>query len=120
MAKTLVGTVKSNKTDKTIVVIVRTRKSHPLYRKQYTASKNFMAHDEKNEAGVGDLVSITETRPISALKHFRLERIIERAPIRHTEAEPVIAAPAAEAPAEKAEAKPAKAKAPAKTAEAKE
>lgn len=92
MAKTLTGVVKSSKTDKTIVVIVRTAKNHPLYRKQYTASKNFMAHDEKNEASVGDTVAIVETRPISALKHFRLERIIEKAPVRHTETtEPVVA-----------------------------
>ena len=56
MAKTIIGTVSSNKTDKTIVVTVQTRKTHPLYRKQYTVSKKFMAHDEKNEAQVGDKV----------------------------------------------------------------
>ena len=50
MAKTIIGVVTSNKTDKTIVVTVHTRKTHPLYRKQYTVTSKFMAHDEKNEA----------------------------------------------------------------------
>jgi small subunit ribosomal protein S17 len=82
MAKTIVGTVSSSKADKTIVVTVSTRKTHPLYRKQYTVSKKFMAHDEKNEAQVGDKVSIVETRPISARKHFKLENIIEKPKLR--------------------------------------
>jgi small subunit ribosomal protein S17 len=82
MAKTIVGTVSSSKVDKTIVVTVRTRKTHPLYRKQYTVSKKFMAHDEKNEAQVGDKVSIIETRPISKNKHFKLERIVEKPKLR--------------------------------------
>jgi len=85
MAKRLIGTVSSDKTDKTIVVTVRTRKTHPLYRKQYTMSKKFMAHDEKNEAHVGDKVSIVETRPLSARKHHRLERVIEKAGVEHVE-----------------------------------
>ncbi len=79
MAKTITGVVSSDKTDKTIVVTVQTRKTHPLYRKQYTVSKKFMAHDEKNEAQVGDKVSITETRPLSARKRYMLDRIIETA-----------------------------------------
>jgi hypothetical protein len=54
MAKQLIGIVSSNKGDKTIVVTVQTRKTHPLYRKQYTVSKKFMAHDAKNEAQPGD------------------------------------------------------------------
>jgi small subunit ribosomal protein S17 len=82
MAKTIIGTVSSSKVDKTIVVTVRARKTHPLYRKQYTVSKKFMAHDEKNEAQVGDKVSIVETRPISRNKHFKLERIIEKPKLR--------------------------------------
>ena len=82
MAKTIIGTVSSDKTDKTIVVTVRTRKTHPLYRKQYTVSKKFMAHDEQNEAQVGDKVAIVETRPISARKHFKLDRIIEKPKLR--------------------------------------
>lgn len=87
MAKTLVGTVSSNKGDKTIVVTVATRKTHPIYKKQYTFSTKFMAHDENNEAEVGDKVSIVETRPLSARKHFKLEEIIDRAAIQHKEPE---------------------------------
>jgi small subunit ribosomal protein S17 len=96
MAKTLIGTVASNKGDKTIVVTVHTSKTHPLYRKQYTVSNRFMAHDEKNEARVGDRVSIVETRPLSARKRFRLERIIETAAIRHTEPAPEVTEKSAE------------------------
>ena len=58
MARTLIGTVSSSKGDKTIIVTVLTRKTHPLYRKQYTVSTKFMAHDEKNEAQTGDKVAI--------------------------------------------------------------
>lgn len=90
MAKTIIGTVSSDKADKTIVVTVQTRKTHPLYRKQYTISKKFMAHDEKNEAQVGDKVAITETRPLSARKRYTLDRVIETAAIRHTESAPVL------------------------------
>lgn len=86
MAKTIIGMVSSNKADKTIVVTVQARKTHPLYRKQYTVSKKFMAHDEKNAAQVGDKVAITETRPLSARKRYVLDRIIETAAIRHEEA----------------------------------
>lgn len=82
MAKTIVGIVTSNKTDKTIVVTVHERKTHPLYRKQYTVSKKFMAHDENNEAQPGDKVSIVETRPISARKRFKLSEIIEKPVLR--------------------------------------
>jgi small subunit ribosomal protein S17 len=82
MAKTIIGIVSSNKTDKTIVVTVQTRKTHPIYRKQYSVSRKFMAHDEKNEAEVGDKVSIVETRPLSARKRHTLERIIEKPLLR--------------------------------------
>jgi small subunit ribosomal protein S17 len=74
--------VSSSKGDKTIVVTVRTRKTHPLYRKQYTESKKFIAHDPANEAEVGDKVAIVETRPISRRKHHKLERIIEKPALR--------------------------------------
>ena len=87
MAKTLIGTVSSDKTDKTIVVTVRTRKTHPIYRKQYTVSKKFMAHDEKNEAHTGDRVAIRETRPLSARKRHTLDKVLEKAGIEHVEAE---------------------------------
>jgi len=107
MAKTFVGTVSSAASDKTIVVTVNSSKTHPLYHKQYTVSKKFMAHDEQNEAQVGDRVRILETKPLSKRKRFTLKRIIEKAAIQHVEAE-VPAEVAAvmetpkEAPAEKA------------------
>lgn len=82
MAKQLIGTVSSSKGDKTIVVTVQTRKTHPLYRKQYTATTKFMAHDEQNEAQVGDKVSIVETRPLSARKRHILDTIIEKPALR--------------------------------------
>ena len=82
MAKSIIGVVTSSKTDKTIVVTTQTRKTHPLYRKQYTVTSKFMAHDEKNEAQNGDKVEIVETRPISARKHFTLARIIEKPKLR--------------------------------------
>ena len=82
MAKQIIGTVSSAKGDKTIVVTVQTRKTHPLYRKQYTVSKKFMAHDEKNEAQPGDKVAIIETRPLSARKRHILSTIIEKPALR--------------------------------------
>lgn len=82
MARTIIGTVSSAKGDKTIVVTVQTKKTHPLYRKQYTVSTKFMAHDEKNEAQTGDKVSIIETRPLSARKRHILEHIIEKPALR--------------------------------------
>lgn len=82
MAKQIIGTVSSSKGDKTIVVTVQTRKTHPLYRKQYTTTKKFMAHDEKNEAQTGDRVAIVETRPLSARKRHTLSAIIEKPALR--------------------------------------
>lgn len=81
MAKTLTGTVSSVAPDKTIVITVQTRKTHPLYKKQYTANSKYMAHDESNECKIGDRVTIIETRPLSARKRYRLEKIVERAAI---------------------------------------
>jgi len=85
MARTIIGTVSSSKGDKTIVVTVQTRKTHPIYRKQYTVSRKFMAHDEKNECQVGDKVAIVETRPISRRKHFTLDKIIEKPALRESD-----------------------------------
>jgi small subunit ribosomal protein S17 len=85
MAKTLTGVVSSDKGDKTIVVTVQTRKTHPLYKKQYTFGKKFMAHDEKNVAKEGDKVVIAETRPLSARKRFILEKVVERGGVAHVE-----------------------------------
>lgn len=82
MARSIIGTVSSSKGDKTIVVTVQSRKTHPLYRKQYTVTSKFMAHDEKNEAQTGDKVAIVETRPLSARKRHILERIIEKPALR--------------------------------------
>ena len=65
--------------DKTITVIVETKKTHPLYGKRVKYSKKFKAHDENNEARMGDKVEIMETRPLSATKRFRLVKIIEKA-----------------------------------------
>ncbi len=87
MAKMIYGVVSSKKTDKTIVVTEHVRLTHPLYRKQYTVTKKFMAHDENNEAQEGDKVAIIETRPLSARKHFKLERITEKAGVKHVESE---------------------------------
>ena len=75
----LVGKVVSDKTDKTITVLVETYKKDPLYGKRVKFSKKYAAHDEKNEAKVGDTVRIVETRPLSKSKHFRLVEIVEKA-----------------------------------------
>lgn len=77
--RTLTGIVVSNTNDKTITVEVSTSKKHPLYNKDYTVSKKYRAHDEKNEAQVGDTVVIMETRPLSATKRFRLVEITKKA-----------------------------------------
>jgi len=82
MAKVLVGTVTSDKPNKTIIVTIRARKTHPLYRKQYTVSRKFAAHDETNQAKLGDKVSIIESRPLSARKRYMLKEILERPAIR--------------------------------------
>jgi small subunit ribosomal protein S17 len=85
MARTLTGLVSSDKGDKTIVVSVRTQKSHPIYKKQYASTRKFMAHDEKNQAQIGDKVQITESRPLSAKKRWTLLEIVEKARIKHVE-----------------------------------
>ncbi len=77
--KTYRGTVISDKMDKTITVIVETKKTHPIYGKRVKYSKKFKAHDEKNEAKIGDTVVIMETRPLSATKRFRLVEIVKKA-----------------------------------------
>jgi small subunit ribosomal protein S17 len=73
------GTVVSAATEKTIVVRVDTVKVHPRYRKVIRRSTKLYAHDEQNEAKVGDIVLVVETRPLSKLKRWRLERIVEAA-----------------------------------------
>ncbi|MDD6289510.1 MAG: 30S ribosomal protein S17 [Eggerthellales bacterium] len=73
------GVVVSAANDKTIVVQVEQRKPHPVYKKMMTSTKKFHAHDENNEAGVGDTVRIMETRPLSKMKRWRLIEIVEKA-----------------------------------------
>ncbi|MDO8879314.1 MAG: 30S ribosomal protein S17 [Coriobacteriia bacterium] len=73
------GVVVSAGADKTCVVKVEARKRHPLYGKMITRSTKFHAHDENNECGVGDVVRIMETRPISKMKRWRLIEIVEKA-----------------------------------------
>lgn len=73
------GVVVSASAEKTCVVQVSERKRHPMYGKMITQSTKFHAHDEKNECGVGDVVTIMETRPLSKLKHWRLVEIVEKA-----------------------------------------
>ncbi len=81
MARTIVGTVVSDKADKTIVLSVTVRKTHPLYKKQYSRSTKYIAHDEKNEAKIGDKVEVTSTRPISKRKTLTLVKVIQKADI---------------------------------------
>ena len=76
--KHVVGEVVSNKMNKTIVVAVTRKKSHPLYGRVISTDKKFYAHDEKNEAHVGDVVRLEETRPLSKLKRWRLKEIIRK------------------------------------------
>ena len=73
------GVVVSDVNDKTIVVEIKERKRHPVYGKMITSTKKFHAHDEANEASVGDTVQIMETRPLSKMKRWRLVQIVEKA-----------------------------------------
>lgn len=79
LRKERIGQVVSNKMDKSIVVAVQRRVKHPIYGKYIRKTTKFMAHDDKNECGIGDTVRIMETRPLSANKRWRLVEIIERA-----------------------------------------
>ena len=78
MAHTLVGIVSSASRDKTITVSITNRETHPLYRKQYTKTRKYTAHDEKNEAGLGDKVEIEACRPLSKTKSYKLVRVLEK------------------------------------------
>ena len=75
----LTGKVVSDKSDKTITVLVETYKRHPLYNKRVKYSKKYAAHDEKNEANIGDTVRIRMTKPISKTKKYELVEIIQKA-----------------------------------------
>ncbi len=78
MAHTLVGIVSSDKRDKTITVSIENRETHPLYRKQYTKTRKYTAHDENNEAHLGDKVEIASCRPLSKTKTYKLVKVLER------------------------------------------
>jgi len=78
MARTLTGTVSSDKRDKTITVNATSRETHPIYRKQFTVTRKYSAHDEKNTAHIGDKVIIVEHRPFSKTKTWNLVKIIEK------------------------------------------
>lgn len=77
--KVRIGRVVSNKMQKTIVVAIERKVMHPIYKKVYVRTTKVMAHDEKNECNIGDIVKIMETRPLSRHKRWRLVEIIERA-----------------------------------------
>ncbi|OZI13160.1 30S ribosomal protein S17 [Bacillaceae bacterium SAS-127] len=79
--KVYTGRVVSDKMDKTVTVMVETYKKHSLYGKRVKYSKKFKTHDELNEAKIGDVVRIMETRPLSATKRFRLVEVVEKAVI---------------------------------------
>jgi len=101
MSKTITGIVTSNKTDKTIVITEHIRKTHPLYKKQYTINSKFMAHDEKNECRVGDRVVIEECRPLSARKKYRLKEVLVRAELSEKDLNVIDESAEKDAPVEK-------------------
>ena len=76
--RTLSGTVTSNKTDKTVTVLVERRIKHPLYGKFITLSKKYHAHDDNNQYAIGDIVLIEESRPISKTKTWKVLKLLER------------------------------------------
>jgi small subunit ribosomal protein S17 len=78
MAKTLTGIVTSALRNKTITVTVTSRETHPIYKKQYTVSRKYQAHDKDNVANVGDMVMIGETKPISKTKSFTLIKVLRK------------------------------------------
>ena len=79
LRKTRVGKVVSNKMDKTIVIASKFKEKHPIYGKFVSKTKKYHAHDEQNDAHIGDTVLIMETRPLSKTKRWRLVQIVERA-----------------------------------------
>jgi len=79
LRKTRVGTVVSDKMDRTITVSIERKVPHPIYKKYFKKTTKLMAHDEKDECRIGDKVKIMETRPLSAKKRWRLVEIVEKA-----------------------------------------
>jgi len=82
LRKTMVGTVVSDKMDKTIVVAIETRVKHPIYKKTVKRTYKLKAHDEENSCKVGDIVKVMETRPLSKDKRWRLVEIVEKAVVK--------------------------------------
>ncbi len=78
MAQTLIGIVTSDKRDKTITVSITSRETHPLYRKQYSHTRKYTAHDEANEASLGDKVEIVACRPFSKTCSYKLVKVLEK------------------------------------------
>ena len=79
LRKEMIGTVTSDKMDKTITVLVTSKKKHPIYKKYTTYTKKYKAHDEEGKAKVGDIVKIVACKPISKTKRYVLDSIIEEA-----------------------------------------
>jgi len=79
LRKERIGVVSSDKMDKSIVVMVESKKKHPIYGKFIKQSNKFVAHDEKNDCNIGDTVKIMEVRPMSKSKRWRLVEVLERA-----------------------------------------
>ena len=77
--KTKVGLVVKNKMEKSIVISIERKVAHPMYKKYFKKTTKLMAHDEKNECGIGDVVKVMETRPISKTKKWRVIEILEKA-----------------------------------------
>ena len=82
LRKTMIGTVVSDKMDKTIVVAVETRVKHPIYKKTVKRTYKLKAHDEENVCHVGDTVKVMETRPLSKDKRWRLVEVVEKAVVK--------------------------------------
>lgn len=79
LRKTKIGKVVSNKMQKSVVVSIERLVPHPIYKKYFKRTTKLMAHDEKNEAQIGDIVKIMETRPLSKSKRWRLVEVVEKA-----------------------------------------
>ncbi|MHB8905016.1 MAG: 30S ribosomal protein S17 [Melioribacteraceae bacterium] len=79
LRKTRIGTVVSNKMQKSIVVAIERQVAHPIYKKYFKKTTKLMAHDEKQECKIGDVVKIMETRPLSKRKNWRLVQVVEKA-----------------------------------------
>lgn len=79
LRKTKVGTVIKNKMEKSITIAIERKVAHPLYKKYFKKTTKLMAHDENNECGIGDVVKVMETRPLSKNKKWRFVEIVEKA-----------------------------------------